>query len=157
MPKPKRIVLIEDHPFWEERYVRAFEALKEKENCVLDESFQDAKSASEYIIKHHKTLYGVLSDMRIKAGPKQDFHPPLDTALPYGLWVVKRMADAGIREVPVVAYSQYFSKGSATRKAVEEALREYDFLVGAFTTKDDVRALVKKALAAFEKFRLGYC
>ena len=67
------LILVEDQKIFQTLYSKAFKEYRDE--CKLLKIFDNATDAVRYIGKSRNRLDGVVTDLRIKAGPRQDFHP----------------------------------------------------------------------------------
>ena len=144
MPDRPKILLVEGDGRLQPAYRRAFSDLAGV--CQLAKCIDNVEDALDFISSHHKQLAGVVTDLRIKGGPKQGHYPPWDEGKPLAIRLLELMVQEGITDIPVVGYSRYLAKGSPTYIAARDAKEKHPFLLDVLKTKPNPVAVVRKAV-----------
>lgn len=151
----KSVVLVEDQKAYRELCAKAWAAYRDQFQVI--EKFDNEQQAFAFVKKHASKVDCIMTDLRIKSGPHQDFMPPVNTRFVYGIRLLEDLSREGITHIPVVAYSQYMSPGSETEKAVRTAKSRYPFLVAVLPSSPDEHDMVKRCITVLYKYWEDEC
>lgn len=145
------IILVEDNLNYQTIYSETFKEYEPQ--ITVAKKFRNELEAITYLETNRKSVHGVVTDLRIHAGPNQLFNPPLDTALPYGIQLLRHMSEASLDSIPVIAYSQYLGKSrgspSPTLLASQKAKADFPFLLDVVDTEPNPNSFVAKIVRTF--------